>query len=130
MILIIQTSAPFDFKNTLIPIMIFLLFLLYDITIHGVKNANPKPLKKGVLLMLVGFVCFIKGLDRDNDYLRLFHSLWHLIIGFSTYFVWQGRDREEDQIGYFEILKIPLNTPMNYFGKEKQLNILSKKKYQ
>jgi hypothetical protein len=41
----------------------------------------------GFILAVVAFYFFKQGLDEDNDYLRLNHGMWHLLIGLSSYFV-------------------------------------------
>jgi predicted membrane channel-forming protein YqfA (hemolysin III family) len=35
-------------------------------------------LYKGLLLMIIGLYFFIKGLDDDNDYLKMNHGMWHV----------------------------------------------------
>ena len=44
---------------------------------------------------LVGAIAmFVKGLDDGNDYLRIYHSLWHVLIGVSTFYLWQLQDKK------------------------------------
>jgi hypothetical protein len=100
--------------------------MAYDITFYGVRNLNMKPIRKGLIIMVFGFFCFFKGLDDANDYLRMYHAIWHLLIGFSCYYVWQGRENDEHILGYFEILKLPLDTEIEYFGNEVQIIQLKK----
>ena len=32
---------------------------------------------------------FIRGLDDLNDYIRIYHTLWHIFIGIAFYYLWQ-----------------------------------------
>ena len=32
---------------------------------------------------------FVRGLDDLNDYIRIYHTLWHLFIGIAFYYLWQ-----------------------------------------
>jgi len=45
-------------------------------------------MNKGLMLMACGIVCFYFGLDEFWDYLRIFHGLWHLLVGLSSLFTW------------------------------------------
>ena len=37
---------------------------------------------------------FVKGLDEHSDYLRIAHSLWHILIGISTFYLWQLQEKK------------------------------------
>ena len=126
-VLIVQTQAPLDRTNIFLPLSIFAAFLVYDCIIYGIKNINYKPIKKGILLVLFGLIFFGKSLDFDHDYLRLWKSFWNVIIGISTFYIWQGKENDEHQIGYFEILDLYNHHPIEYFGKEQQMENINKK---
>ena len=34
----------------------------------------------GLLALAAAVVCFVKGLDQDKDYLRMWHGAWHVCI--------------------------------------------------
>ena len=126
-ILIFQTKAPFELINTFIPLSFFFLLMLYYITLYGIKNINYTPIKNGLVLMTLGLICFFKGLDRKTDYLRFVHSIWHVFAGWGGFYLWQGRDNTDDQLGYLSILKLPLNSEINYLGKDSQILYLNSK---
>jgi predicted membrane channel-forming protein YqfA (hemolysin III family) len=37
-------------------------------------------------ILIIAMVFFVRGLDEDNDYLRLNHGLWHMSASLSAYF--------------------------------------------
>ena len=45
-ILLVQTKEHFDITYTLIPLSIFFIKMLYDITLFGIKKINYLPIKK------------------------------------------------------------------------------------
>ena len=47
--------------------------------------------------MLLAGACFVKGLDERQDYLRLWHGLWHCFVGLSGFFSWQSIDNDDIQ---------------------------------
>lgn len=53
------------------------------------KPVNWVYLKRGLPFILVGLLAFIKGLDDQHDYLRLWHGLWHISIATGTYHIFQ-----------------------------------------
>jgi len=42
-------------------------------------------LQRGLILFFIGIFAFYKGLDEYNDYLRIWHGIWHLAIGTSFF---------------------------------------------
>ena len=49
---------------------------------------------KGCLIMAVGIIGFAKGLDDENDYLRLWHGLWHCFGSVAYFYLWQSIDKD------------------------------------
>ena len=57
--------------------------------------------------MLISLFFFYKGLDDLNDYLRIWHALWHFFVGITSFYFMQIQ--EEKFISFKEIFLI-------YFG--------------
>lgn len=54
-------------------------------------NKNMIPNKLAVYSSIIlAFIFFFKGLDEHSDYLRIFHSLWHILIGYSAFYIIQS----------------------------------------
>ena len=60
--------------------------------------------------MLIALCFFYKGLDDLNDYLRIWHALWHFFIGITSFYFLQIQ--EEQFISFKDIFLI-------YFGYNK-----------
>lgn len=87
--LLFQKRGPWELINTILPIVIISLITIYQLIKYGVPQYYPEPLKQGFILLIPAFAMFFKGLDDGNDYLRIYHSLWHVLIGLSSYYLWQ-----------------------------------------
>ena len=92
--LLIQERAPWNLENTLIPILFWLIacvlkhigcYLIYGMT----PNYQWRTFKIGWTIMLFASIFFALGLDDENDYLRIYHSAWHLCVTISSYWLWQ-----------------------------------------
>jgi len=44
--------------------------------------------RRGTLILGGAFVCFYFGLDENWDYLRLFHGMWHMLVGIHSFYTW------------------------------------------
>ena len=87
-----QEKGPWVLYYTIMPIVLSALLLLGKYVL--VKRAMPRyfksPSERGivrnaVLTMLVAFFFFYKGLNESQDYLRIYHGLWHLFSSLSFY---------------------------------------------
>jgi len=92
--LLIQERDPWNLNNTLVPILFWtVVCFLKHITTYFIygdsPNYNWRNFKIGLGIMLIAVVFFAKGLDDRNDYLRLYHSLWHFFVTISSYWLWQ-----------------------------------------
>lgn len=94
LVLVMQTSHPWELFNTITPVAAFGILLIYDYWTHGVPKCNRSALYKGVTILVLAFAMFVRGLDDANDYLRIAHSLWHVLIGFSSFYLWQIQERQ------------------------------------
>ena len=106
-IFLTQFSDPWNIINSISPIFVFIIIYLYfnfyqnnnnnnnnsyNKKIRNVNNiniysSNRKYIYISFILMPVGILCFIIGLDNYNDYLRIYHSFWHIIMGYSTFYI-------------------------------------------
>ena len=103
-ILIIQKRGPWDLTNTLIPIILCGIYVIYHIIKYGFPDYyNRTQLIKGIIFFGIGLVMFIRGLDDLNDYIRIYHTLWHLFIGIASYYLWQVQYK--DYVSYSQLYK-------------------------
>jgi predicted membrane channel-forming protein YqfA (hemolysin III family) len=89
-----QTKHPWDLFNTIVPIVLFVFVVVYDYYRNGLPTINQNALKKGLSVLVIAVSMFIKGLDDENDYLRIYHSLWHVFIAISSHYIWQFQDKK------------------------------------
>ena len=103
-ILIIQKRGPWDLTNTIIPIILCGIYVIYHIIRYGFPDYyNRTQLIKGIIFFGIGLVMFIRGLDDLNDYIRIYHTLWHLFIGIAFYYLWQVQYK--DYVSYSQLYK-------------------------
>ncbi len=89
MILIYQQKGPWIVSNTVKPFIIAIIVTLYLNIRYGREKINKAPLIPGGILCFFSLIIFVRGLDDLNDYLRIYHSLWHVLIGASSFYLWQ-----------------------------------------
>ncbi|KAL9647459.1 hypothetical protein ABK040_006820 [Willaertia magna] len=46
---------------------------------------DKKNLLFGGILLMIGWICFIKGLNNEQDILKIWHGMWHLFVGIAFY---------------------------------------------
>lgn len=100
--LIIQERAPWNLENTLVPILFWAFACLIKHTfcyfMYGTKpNYHWGNLRIGISTLLFASIFFALGLDDENDYLRLYHSAWHLFVTIGSYWLWQIVETENDK---------------------------------
>ena len=101
-ILLIQKRGPWDLTNTIIPIILCGIYVIYHIIRYGFPDYyNRTQLIKGIIFFGIGLVMFIRGLDDLNDYIRIYHTLWHLFIGIAFYYLWQVQYK--DYVSYNQL---------------------------
>jgi len=88
--MIMQTKHPWDLENTLVPVVLFYLILIGKTVFVRKPRINRKNFHKGIGVLGFGVVCFYKGLDDDNDYLRIWHGLWHCGGSISLFYFYQS----------------------------------------
>ena len=103
LIIIIQKRGPWDLINTIIPIILCGLYVLYHFMKYGMPYYYKSQLIRGGIFFGIGVIMFIRGLDDLNDYIRIYHTLWHLFIGVAFYYLWQVQYK--DFVSYSQIYK-------------------------
>lgn len=94
MTFLFQFDHFWKIENTIYPIVICVVLMFLNNIYYGNPKFQQKPLAIGFAYLAVALVFFVLGLDDDNDYLRIYHSLWHYFIGISTFYLWQIQEKE------------------------------------
>lgn len=96
LVLVMQEKNPWDETNTFVPIVLgFVLFAILCAIRGKLPLYSSQPLRRGLCLLLCAVLCFVRGLDDDNDPFRFFHGCWHAFIGAAAYFNFQWLPRRK-----------------------------------
>ena len=106
LILVIQKRGPWDLTNTILPIAICAIYVIYHLIRYGLPKYYRTQLIKGAVFFGIGLIMFIRGLDDLNDYIRIYHTLWHLFIGVAFFYLWQAQYK--DFVSFSKIYKFGL----------------------
>ena len=79
---------PWKIENTVVPIIVFFILLGLSLVLRGKGKYNYYALKRGWILLSIACVFFYFGLDDDNDYLRIFHGMWHTFGNLASFYLW------------------------------------------
>lgn len=124
-LLFIQQRGPWKLINTILPIILDFSFSFILLYIYGKPTYNKSTLRKACIFMLISLFFFYKGLDDLNDYLRIWHAIWHLFIGITSFYFLQIQ--EEKYISFQEIFLIYFGyykNKANSYIKEKEVMIV------
>ena len=102
--IIFQESDPWNLLYSIIPVALYLLPCIYLLVFRDRKPVvNTNMRNKWLFWFAIAFVCFAKGLNEFEDYLRLVHGFWHLFVGVFSFYFWQIKitPGEEFTIGNF-----------------------------
>ena len=87
MVLAFQEKNPWDEWNSVVPVASSFVILLMSFALRRrVPGYNSQQFRRGLLLLLCGVACFVRGLDDDTDPFRIFHGCWHGFVGAAAYF--------------------------------------------
>ena len=111
-ILLFQQRGPWVLMNTILPLVFDFSLAIFQIIIYGMPEYNKKTMYKAGIFMGISLIFFYKGLDDLNDYLRIWHSLWHIFIGITSFYLLQIQ--EKNYIGFKEVI-------YEYFGIKNEL---------
>lgn len=90
--LICQEKAPwvefYTFLPIILPASIVLIRRVFFMDAFLKPRYHTKWIVTGLLFLMAGLFCFVRGLDDKADYLRMFHGSWHLFgsLGFYALF--------------------------------------------
>lgn len=85
--LFFQELSPWNLLCTVIPILVSIFIMLSKFVFtQQLPTMDRWNLVCGTLCCLLGVIFFQRGLNEDNDFLRLNHSVWHAMAGIATYF--------------------------------------------
>ena len=113
LILIIQKRGPWDLTNTILPIVICGIYVIYHFIKYGFPYYYKPQLIKGLIFFGIGLIMFVRGLDDLNDYIRIYHTLWHLFIGIAFFYLWQIQYK--DFVSFSKINKYGIKQIEYYF---------------
>ena len=120
-ILLFQQRGPWVLANTFMPLIIDFSIALCQIVLYGLPKYNNDILIKAGICMVISLIFFYKGLDDLNDYLRIWHSLWHLFIGITSFYLLQIQDKK--YVGFYDILKFGFGSENNFNEKNVQISL-------
>jgi hypothetical protein len=93
--LVMQVKHPWDLENTFVPIIVAFAVLTYSLATKGKGIYNMYYLKRGGTYLGIAIFFFILGLDDENDYLRIYHGLWHTFGSIASFYLWQSVERNQ-----------------------------------
>ncbi|EEY61896.1 uncharacterized protein PITG_13856 [Phytophthora infestans T30-4] len=98
MVLVFQEKNPWDERNSVIPVASsFVLLLMTYAMRRRVPTYDYQQFRRGLLLLVCGILCFVRGLDDDTDPFRFFHGCWHGFVGAAAYYNFKVLPDRNDQ---------------------------------
>jgi len=108
--LVCQEANPWNVLFTIFPIcfpiVIVGIYSVYfqftattqkEVLFVAEEPYNKKALIAACSLGLLSFCFFYLGLDEDRDWLRINHSLWHLLIGLASFFLVKSKAKRKEK---------------------------------
>ena len=89
LILVFQKKGPWELINTIMPVLICLVYVVYHLLKNGMPKYYKNTLTRGLVFFAIALIFFVRGLDDLNDYIRMYHSLWHIFVGIAFYYLFQ-----------------------------------------
>ncbi len=89
-----QEKAPWQVLYTVLPILLMATYSFVQLWRTPARyrpRFNRKKLLGGLLFVLLGLIFFVRGLDDDNDYLKMNHGLWHSLAGIGCLCLLSGK---------------------------------------
>ena len=74
-------------EHTIFPILLGILIGIGTIIRRGFPKYNKEAFIKSTIILGTGLFFFVKGLDDANDYLRIYHSIWHFCGSVAAYYM-------------------------------------------
>ena len=104
--IILQNYSPWEIQYSLIPIILsFLVSLTMTIKNGGFPRKNWRLFGIGITIIGFGVWVFSKSTNENEDYLRLYHHIWHLMCGgFGGSLVFLSRMEISNEKSVFDLL--------------------------
>ncbi|EAS07733.2 transmembrane protein, putative (macronuclear) [Tetrahymena thermophila SB210] len=98
-VIILQVADPWNLTFTVAPIVIYALIIIaLAIYLKTQPFTNRQMTIKGFSLIFLGAIFFSLSQDEHTDYLRIYHGLWHSVIGLSAIYTWQSHEKEGEEV--------------------------------
>ena len=124
-ILLFQQRGPWILKNTILPLVLDFSLAIYQVIRYGKPAYNKDTVYKASILMFISLIFFYKGLDDLNDYLRIWHSLWHISIGITSFYLLQIQEKKF--ITFKEIIYFQFGIKEDPKDKDVEINLNANK---
>ena len=121
LILLFQQRGPWVLTNTILPLTLDFSLAIFQIIKYGLPEYNKKVMHRAFIFMSISLIFFYKGLDDLNDYLRIWHSLWHVFIGLTSFYLIQIQEKRI--FGFKEIIYIYFGLQENIKDKEVEIKL-------
>ena len=69
-----------------------------------------KVVKRGLIVLGVGLIFFYLGLDEFNDYLRIWHGIWHLHVSYSALYIWHFTVPINEEFSWHNLFNLKTNS--------------------
>jgi len=87
-----QEKDPWNLFYTIVPICMACIAWLVVLKFRKRKPQFNFPIfGKSTFFLFIAACCFAVGLDEHRDYLRIYHGLWHMFVGISSFYFWQAK---------------------------------------
>uniref|UniRef100_A0AAV1UBT1 Post-GPI attachment to proteins factor 3 n=1 Tax=Peronospora matthiolae TaxID=2874970 RepID=A0AAV1UBT1_9STRA len=87
MVLVFQEKDPWNEWNSVIPVASSFAVLLLSFALRRrIPRYNLQQFRRGLMLLLCGIGCFVRGLEDETDPFRIFHGCWHGFVGAAAYY--------------------------------------------
>jgi len=120
--MILQEANPWNIHYSIGPLLFYIvLFVFFRIFRKNKRGYNYNMFCKGLFIYALAIPCFYFALDEFKDYLRIAHGVWHLFLGWGSFYLWQANSRPHEVMtmketifksGYVKI-QSPLNPDKN-----------------
>ena len=103
------------------PILGYLFLVIVLVIALKTKILTNKEMTiKGAALIFLGAIFFSLSQDEHADYLRVYHGLWHLVIGYSSLYTWQSHEKEGEAIYIKDLFHKPVRKEKVFYEAFKE----------
>ncbi len=110
-VIFFQIQEPYQLVNIFGPLVLWFIVFLISLYYFGLAKINPTiPVFRTLLFLTIGCVSFLLGINDKEDYLRIYHSIWHVFISLQGVYSWQIK--EPFIVGLRELIFGNINQPV------------------